>query len=148
VERLLQNIDNTADFPTPLFPNCACGSHRTDDWAHGLASRRHYRGQTNFQALTGKFSVAAGPQWTPLEIFLVSLCTLRNSVSFAPHDECQLLMNQLGVKLPKNVFHHTHWFRLESLTPFGSACIKAPLGGGAPGRTVFTLQSDPHELAT
>ena len=68
VERLLDNIDNTADFPTPLFSNCACGSHRTDDWAHGLASRKLYRGHTNFQALSATFNIAAGPQWTPLEI--------------------------------------------------------------------------------
>lgn len=124
VERLLDNVDNTADFPTPLFPNCACGSHRTDDWAHGLASRRLYRGHTNFQALSAAFNVAAGPQWTPLEIYLVSLCVLRNSIMFAPHDECTMLMHQLGVKLPKNVFHHAHWFRMESLTPIGMAAIK------------------------
>ena len=31
---LLDAVDTTADFPTPLFPNCACGSHRTDDQGH------------------------------------------------------------------------------------------------------------------
>ena len=134
VERLLHNIDSTADFPTPLFPNCACGSHRTDDWAHGLASRKSYRGYTNFQALSTEFDIAAGPQWTPLEIYLVSLCVLRNSITFAPHDECTMLMHQLGVKLPKNVFLHAHWFRMESLTPVGTARLKD-------GQTVFSLHS-------
>ena len=140
VELLLDNIDNTADFPTPLFPNCACGSHRTDDWAHGLASRRLYRGHTNFQALSSEFNIAAGPQWTPLEIYLVSLCILRNSITFAPHDDCTMLMHQLGVKLPKNVFLHAHWFRMEGLTLVGTAAIKASLGGG--GQTTFTPHSE------
>lgn len=124
VEMLLGNVERTTDFPTPLFPNCACGSHRTDDWAHGLASRKVYRGHTNFQALSSAFDAVAGPQWTPLEIYLVSLCVLRNSVTFAPHDECKMLMHQLGVKLPKNVFHHAHWFRMDALTPVGTASIK------------------------
>ena len=131
MQQLLENVDVTTDFPTPLFPNCACGSHRTDDWAHGLASRKLYRGHTNFQALSVKFKIAAGPQWTPLEIYLVSLCVLRNSVTMPPHDECQLLMNQLGVKLPRNVFHHAHWFRMAHLTPVGTAAIKSD-------RTVYT----------
>ena len=30
VRRLLDLVDATADSPTPLFPKCACGSHRTD----------------------------------------------------------------------------------------------------------------------
>ena len=124
VESLLNNVDRTADFPTPLFPNSPCGSHRTDAWAHGLASRKLDRGHTNFQAISKKLNVAARPQWTPLEIYLVSLCVLRNSIMIAPYDECAMLMHQLGVQLPKNVFHHAHWFRMESAAPIGSAIIK------------------------
>lgn len=135
VRRLLDIVGATADFPTPLFPHCACGSHRTDDWAHGLASRKLYRGHTNFQALSSEFNIAAGPQWTPLEIYLVSLCVLRNSITFAPHDECLMLMHQLGVMQPKNVFHHAFLFRMDSLTPAGTAAIKD-------GKTVFAPHSE------
>ena len=120
---LLDTVDTTTDFPTPLFPNCACGSHRTDDWAHGLASRKLYRGHTNFQALSVEFKIEAGPQWTPLEIYLVSLCIFRNTVATVPRDECELLMNQLGVKLPRNVFHHAHWFKCAQTVPTGTANI-------------------------
>ena len=115
MKSLLDTIDYTADFPTPLFPNCPCGSHRTDDWAHGLAKRHIYRGHTNFQAISVEFKIEAGPAWTPLEIYLVSVCIFRNMFKMSPHDECPILMNQLGLVTPKNVFHNLHWFR--SFTP-------------------------------
>ena len=111
MNRLLDIVDATADFPTPLFPNCACGSNRTDEWAHGLASRKLYRGHTNFQALSVAFKVDAGPKWTPLELYLVSLCVFRAMFKVMPHDECRALMNQLGLTTPRNVFCHSHWFQ-------------------------------------
>ena len=62
MKKLLDLVDATSDFPTPLFPNCACGSGNVDDWAHGLASRKLYRGHTNYQALSVEFHLVAGPK--------------------------------------------------------------------------------------
>ncbi len=135
MHKLLDLVDATADYPTPLFPHCACGSHRTDEWAHGLASRKLYRGHTNFQALCVEFNIEAGPKWTPLEIYLVSLCVFRTRFKMIPHDECRLLMNQLGLATPKQVFYHSHWFQCANeSSPFGCVGIKDR-------QTVFTPES-------
>ena len=83
--RLLGLVDITLDFPTPLFPKCACGSGKTDDWAHGLASRKLYRGHTNFQALSVEFDLPIGPAWTPQDIYMVSMCLYRHSFRLAPN---------------------------------------------------------------
>ena len=42
----------------------------------------------------------------------------------APRDECAMLMHQLGVQLPKNVFHLAHWLRMECVAPVGSASLE------------------------
>ena len=109
-QTLLDTVQLTSDFPTPLFPRTACGSQTVDTWAHGLACRQQYRGHTNFQALSKRFDLEAGPQWTPLEIFLVSLCVFRHAFVLAPNSYSQLIMNQLGVKTKKNALYHTLWF--------------------------------------
>ena len=108
--RLLDLVNITWEFPTPLFPKCPCGSHSVDDWAHGLASRKLYRGHTNFQALSVEFDLAVGPKWTPQEIYMVSICMFRNSFSLAPQDYCPLLMGQLGVSTPNTVFNNEQLF--------------------------------------
>jgi len=120
IHKLLDLIDMAADFPTPLFPNCVCGSKRVDDWAHGLASRKLYRGHTNFQALSLEFNLAVGPKWTPLEIYLVSLCLVRNRFSIAVHDECFMMMNQLGVSTSKHVLRNSDSYGCEGAPNIGS----------------------------
>ena len=128
--RLLDLVDITSDFPTPLFPKCVCGSQSVDDWAHGLASRKLYRGHTNFQALSVEFDLAVGQTWTPQEICVVSFCIFRNMFSIAAHEECCLLMNQLGVTTSKHIFKKTHLFGCVPTPPIGALKHDA-------GRTVF-----------
>ena len=119
-QRLLDLVAITSDFPTPLFPNCVCGSKNVDDWAHGLASRKLYRGHTNFQALSVEFGLAVKPKWTPVDIFLVSLCIFRNMFLMAPHEECGLLMNQLGVSTSKTVLNKSRLFGCEYTRHIGA----------------------------
>ena len=70
------------------------------------------------------FRLEAGPKWTPLEIFLVSLCVFRHSYSLAPRDHCRLLMNQLGVKTRKNVLYHSHWFTGAGMEALGAVAVE------------------------
>ena len=112
-QALLDKVEGTANMATPLYPNAPCGSHRVDDWAHGLAKRKLFRGHTNFQALSVDFSVDAGPSWTPQEIFLASLGVMRATFLMDAKDELQLLMNQLGLATPKSCYYHANWFPIS-----------------------------------
>ena len=123
--RLLGLVDITSEFPTPLFPKCPCGSGKTDDWAHGLASRKLYRGHTNFQALSVEFDLPIGPAWTPQDIYMVSMCLYRHSFRLAPNDYCDLLMNQLGVSTSKNVFHNSNVFGCARSPNLGSLSMES-----------------------
>ena len=122
-----------------MFPKTACGSQTVDTWAHGLACRRSYRGHTIFQALTKRFDLEAGPQWTPLEIFLVSLCVFRHAFALSPDSYSQLIMNQLGIKTKKNALYHTLWFT-GTQPRVGTVALQSGL------ETVVTMEAGPKQI--
>ena len=109
-EQLLDTIDATSGYPLKLYPGTPCGSGQTDVWAHGLASRKLFRGRTNFRSMSSRFHLAAGAKWTPNAIHLASVCLFRVHFKLAALDECQLLMRQLGVGAPGKAFYKLRWF--------------------------------------
>ena len=58
VRELLRMVEATRDYPRPNFPRAACGSAAVDVWCHSLASRKEYRGRTNFEAVADRFHEA------------------------------------------------------------------------------------------
>lgn len=109
-EKLLDTIDATSSYPSKLYPGTPCGSGHTDVWAHGLASRKLFRGAANFKSMSCRFHLTAGAKWAPHAIHRASVCLFRAHFNLAARDECQLLMRQLGVAAPGKAFQKLHWF--------------------------------------
>ena len=95
---LLSAVQGTKALPTPTFPFTPCGSDRVDVWCHSCASRKHFRGQSNFQALSKQFALGVGEQWAPNEIYTVAAAVFRSRFRLEPSRACGILAAQLGLK--------------------------------------------------
>ena len=133
---LLQVVDATADKRTPVFPRCPCGSGKSDDWAHSYASRKHYRGTKNFGAMCQTFGLAAAAQWSPLDLYAVSMSVFWATFACSGEDEKELLMRQLGIKSGCRAHYSLRWFmcseqRLGTLRLDGADTYFTPSEGAA-----------------
>ena len=97
VRDLLQMVEITSDFPKSSFPKVACGSSLVEVWCHSLASRKPYRGKTNFEAVCQHFHLHADAL-TPNSIYLAAAAVFRGLFAIDPSEVVCVLSAQLGLK--------------------------------------------------
>ena len=114
VEALLAAVQETKCLPTPTFPIAPCGSDRADVWCHSFASRKQFRGQSNFEALSKQFELGVGEHWAPNEIYMVSVAVFRRKFRFEPSSACCILATQLGLKTLKNALYVSQMYACGS----------------------------------
>ncbi len=113
IEALLDIVKQTEDYPTPTFPKVACGSAAPEVWCHSLASRKEYRGKTNFEAVVDHFRLSPCGKLAPNEIYLVAAGVFRGRFSFDYADAARILSSQLGLKTVKMAFYVSQQYRFD-----------------------------------
>ena len=98
IRALLQAVEVTKDFPSPNFPRVACGSAAPEVWCHSLASRKPYRGKTNFEAVCEHFHLDVQPKLAPNTIHLAAAAVFRDRFACEPSEVMTVLAAQLGLK--------------------------------------------------
>ena len=122
VHALLHMIELTKDFPRPNFPVAPCGSSSVDVWCHSLASRKQYRGKTNFEALSEQFLLRPstdGGQWAPNAIYMVAAAVFRCRFAYDPLEAPHILTEQLGLKTFKTALYVSQIFSVEASPGMG-----------------------------
>ena len=134
MSRLLATIDATSGLHCPVFPRTPCGSQAADVWAHSMASRKQDHARKNFAALSERFGVALNT-WSPLEIYIAGLSTVRACFHCDRTQEERLLANQLGSH-PRRVYYALSWIDLpRDMRKLGVLSI-------VEGETLFTTEAD------
>ena len=114
VRSLLNVVEGTKDFPKPTYPVVPCGSSSVEVWCHSLASRKQYKGKTNFEALSEQFLLPpARGQWTPNSIHTAAVAVFRNKFFHNPTDAPRILAEQLGLKTFKTALYVAQTYSME-----------------------------------
>ena len=116
VHSLLRVIEITKDFPKPNFPVVPCGSSSIDVWCHSLASRKQYKGQTNFETVSEQFffrPCGAESRWAPNAIYMVAATVFRNRFAHDPSEAPRILAAQLGLKTFKTALYVSQIYSAE-----------------------------------
>ena len=113
IQALLRMVEQTKDYPTPTFPKVACGSAAPEVWCHSLASRKEYRGKTNFEAVVEHFRLRPCDKLAPNEIYQVAAGVFRGRFSFDPADVARILSSQLGLKTVKMAFYVSQQYHFD-----------------------------------
>ena len=114
VHSLLDVIETTKDFPKPNFPVAPCGSSSVEVWCHSLASRKKFKGKTNFEALSEQFLLRpAVGKWAPNSIYLAAVAVFRTRFVCNYNDTPHVLADQLGLKTFKTALYVAQTYSME-----------------------------------
>ena len=79
VRSLLNVVETTKDLPKANYPVVPCGSSSVEVWCHSLASRKQFKGKTNFEALSEQLLLRpALGKWAPNAIYVAAMAVYRN----------------------------------------------------------------------
>ena len=114
VRNLLNAVEGTKDFPTPNYPVAPCGSSSFEVWCHSFASRKKYKGKTNFEALSEQFLLPpTDGKWTPNAIHMAAVAVFRNKFFYNPTEASRILADQLGLKTFKTALYVAQTYSME-----------------------------------
>ena len=120
VRSLLNVVEGTKDFTNPNYPVAPSGSSTVEVWCHSLASRKQYKGKTNFEALSEQFLLSpAHGKWTPNVIHLAAVAVFRNQVLYKAGDSARILADQLGLKTYKTALYVAQTYTVEPADAMG-----------------------------